>query len=601
MGNPLLSFWWRLFGQDEQRTGRLRRRIPMASAVQASATIFLILRRMRVPLIILITIFAVSVLGLTLVPGRTAEGLAYRMSFFDAFYFMSYTASTIGFGELPYTFTDAQRLWVTATIYLTVIGWAYAIGSLLALVQDRAFRQALALQHFTRKVARLREPFLLIVGYGRTGELLGRSFDALGRRFVVIDSENERIDGLDLDPYHADVPGLVADARDPGHLGVAGLGNPHCEAVLALTNDDEANLAVTMTAALLRPDLPVIARTVSTVIAERMHAFGTPTVVNPFDRFGDHLRIALRAPATYQLITWLESGPGAELPPRARPPAEGRWVVCGYGRLGREIVEDLQAEGLDVTIIDPVADRPAAAEEEATLVSGHGFEPAVLEGAGVAEAVGFVAGTDNDTSNLSLIAAARRVNPALFVAARQNRPSSGPLFAVMDVDSLLVPTEVVAHEVFAQLSTPLLWRFLKEVPHRGDPWAAELVDRMTELCSRHLESLWKIRLTHDEAPALTAWLAGGDARLGDLLRDPDVREVRLDVVVLMILRDDECLVTPDDDTVLATRDELLLAGRPAARRALDTTLVVDGALQYVVTGRHVPASWIWRRLSREQG
>jgi voltage-gated potassium channel len=252
VGNPLLSFWYRLFGQNDRPSGRLRRPIPMASAVQASATIFLILRRMRVPLVVLITIFAVSVLGLTLIPGRTPEGLPYRMSFFDAFYFMSYTASTIGFGELPYAFTDAQRLWVTATIYLTVIGWAYAIGSLLALVQDRGFRQALALQHFTRKVSRLREPFLLIVGYGRTGELLGRSFDALGRRFVVIDVESERIDALDLDAYHADVPGLVADARDPGHLGVAGLGNSHCEAVLALTNDDEANLAVTMTAALLR-------------------------------------------------------------------------------------------------------------------------------------------------------------------------------------------------------------------------------------------------------------------------------------------------------------------------------------------------------------
>ena len=60
------------------------------------------------------------------------------MGFFDAFYFMSYTATTIGFGELPYPFTDAQRLWVTVTIYLTVIGWAYAIGSLLALLQDRA-------------------------------------------------------------------------------------------------------------------------------------------------------------------------------------------------------------------------------------------------------------------------------------------------------------------------------------------------------------------------------------------------------------------------------------------------------------------------------
>ena len=53
---------------------------------------------------------------------------------------MSYTATTIGFGEIPYPFTYNQRMWVTISIYLTVIGWAYAIGSLLALLQDRAFR-----------------------------------------------------------------------------------------------------------------------------------------------------------------------------------------------------------------------------------------------------------------------------------------------------------------------------------------------------------------------------------------------------------------------------------------------------------------------------
>jgi voltage-gated potassium channel len=174
VGNPLLVFWHNLFGRTAVRSGRARRRTPVAVAVQASATIFLVLRRMRAPLIILITIFAVSVLGLTLIPGQDAAGRPWRMGFFDAFYFMSYTATTIGFGEIPHAFTDAQRLWVMVTIYLTVIGWAYAIGSLLTLLQDRAFRQALALQHFTRKVARLREPFLLIAGYGQTGQLLGR-------------------------------------------------------------------------------------------------------------------------------------------------------------------------------------------------------------------------------------------------------------------------------------------------------------------------------------------------------------------------------------------------------------------------------------------
>jgi voltage-gated potassium channel len=166
---------------------------------ESSPTIFLILRRMRAPLIVLISIFAISVLGLTLIPGEDAAGHPTRLGFFDAFYFMSYTATTIGYGEIPQPFTGAQRLWVIATIYLTVVGWAYAIGSLLTLLQDRAFREALALRRFIRTVSRLREPFLLIVGYGQTGRLLGRSLDALGRRLVVVDSRPEQVDTLDID------------------------------------------------------------------------------------------------------------------------------------------------------------------------------------------------------------------------------------------------------------------------------------------------------------------------------------------------------------------------------------------------------------------
>ena len=388
------------------------------------------------------------------------------MGFFDAFYFMSYTASTIGFGELPYPFTHAQRLWVTISIYLTVIGWAYAIGSLLALLQDRAFRQALALQHFTRKVARLREPFLLIVGYGRTGELLGRSFDALGpavrgdrRRRATASTPST------WTPTTPTCPGWSPTRATPATSGVAGLGHPYCEAVLALTNDDEANLAVTMAAALLRPELPVIARTVSPAIARAHAARSAPRPwSNPFDRFGDHLRLALRAPASYQLLTWLESGPGAPLPAGAaaaggalggvrlrpvRPRADRRPARRGPRRDGRR------------------AGRRRGRDRRRDRSSGTASEPG---GAGAGrpgrDAVGFVAGTDNDTTNLSLVAAARRVNPDLFVAARQNQPASAPLFAAMEVDALLVPTEVVAHEVYAQLSTPLLWRFLQEMPAR---------------------------------------------------------------------------------------------------------------------------------------
>jgi voltage-gated potassium channel len=594
VSNVLQVFWRQIFGpDDDDERPRVRWRARLGSGDQASATIFVIMRRMRAPLIILIVIFAVSVLGLVLIPGEDPAGQPYHMSFFDAFYFMSYTASTIGFGELPYPFTDNQRMWVTISIYLTVIGWAYAIGSLLTLIQDRAFRNALALQRFTRKVRRLREPFLLFAGYGQTGELLGKSFDVLGQQFVVIDQSADRIDSLDLVAYHADIPGLVGDVRNPHHLAVAGLDHPYCSGVLALTSDDEVNLAVTMAAALLRPELPVIARTVSPAIEDRMHAFGTPSVVNPFDRFGDHLRLALRAPASYQLLTWLESGPGAERPRRGRPPIEGRWVLCGYGRFGREMSADLRAEGLRVTIIEPVA----VAGQDPDIVVGDGSDPDVMARVDLGSAVGFVAGTDNDTTNLSLIAAARRINPSLFVAARQNLQASAPLFEAMHIDSLLVPTEVVAHEVYAQLSTPLLWRFLQEMPAMGDEWAAELLNRITESCGRRLHELWKVRLTGPEAPALRPWLSQGSATLGDLLRSPDDRDSRLAVVPLLVQRGPDTVLTPGIDFVLEPDDEILLAGRAAERRLLETTFLDESTSQYVLHDRHVAASWVWRRIT----
>ncbi|MGZ4613695.1 MAG: potassium channel family protein [Kineosporiaceae bacterium] len=329
-------------------------------------------------------------------------------------------------------------------------------------------------------------------------------------------------------------------------------------------------------------------------MSERMRAFGAPSVINPFDVFGDHLRLALRAPAAYQLLSWLEAGPGAELPPRGAPPRSGRWVVCGYGRLGRELTADLRAEGLDVTVIEP---HPAGPGDDAVVVA-DGSEPGTMFHVGLDTAVGFVAATDNDIANLSLVAAARRINPALFVGARQNRPANAPLFAAMDIDALLVPTEVIAHEVYAQLATPLLWRFVRELPAQSDAWAAHLVDRLTAVCGTCLQALWRVRLTPQEAPALGSWLASGAAHLGDLLRNPEDRDQPLHAVPLLVLWDGNATLAPGLDFVLAPGDELLFTGWPAARRALATILAVDAVREYVVSGRRVPSSWIWRRLSR---
>lgn len=564
-----------------------------STTTQASAAIFVVLRRMRVPLVVIIVIFAISVLGLVLIPGGTPEEPWY-IGFFDAFYVISYTATTIGFGEIPRPFNDAQRMWLTLSIYITVIGWAYAIGTLLSLLQDRSFRQALARQRFTRRVRRIGEPFWLIAGHGTAGEIVTTRLDQMGRRCVVIDLDETRIDLLELGSYRADVPGLAADAANPEVLVLAGLDSPQCAGILALTDDEEANLAIVMAASSHRGQLPVIAHASSPVIKQRMAAFGSPTIIDPFDRFGDHFRIALRAPASEQLAHWLAAEIDAPLP-QAAPLRPGRWIVCGYGRFGHELVRDLRDDGLDVVIVDDNPEHP-----EPDIIRQDGSNPRVLHEAGIDDAVGLVAGTDNDVTNMSIIAAARSANPNAFLVARQNHRSNDALFTTMQVDMRMVPSDVVAEEALTYVSTPLLWQFLRYVSQQPHEWSQAMIDRLLTVTGPGSPELIRITLNQEQAPAVVRWMARDSVRLGDLLRDPEDRDIALAIVPLLIMRDRVIMHATADETRLHPGDALLLAARPRASAALESTLALDSVASYVLGGRAEPTSAIVRAVWRSR-
>ena len=106
--------------------------------------------------------------------------------------------------------------------------------------------------------------------------------------------------------------------------------------------------------------------------------------------------------------------------------------------------------------------------------------------------------------------------------------------------------------------------------------------------------MWNVRLTDTETPALAGWLSSGEARVTDLMRNPDDRDEQLPAVCLLVIRDEDALLLPDEDFILRHGDELLFAGDAAARRALSTTTLLDATAEYVLYDRHIPSSWIWR-------
>ena len=559
-----------------------------------NSSFFLILRRMRAPIIVLIVIYAIAVIGLTLVPGVDAEGRpSPPLSFFHAFYFVSYTATTIGFGEIPAAFSEAQRLWVTVCIYLTVVGWSYSVVTLIALLQDQGFQNTLTLNRFARRVRRLREPFYLICGCGETGSLVAHAFDRRHQAFVVLEKDQLRVEELDLQDFKTDIPALAADARQPETLLLAGLRHPGCRGVLAITSDEDANLAIAIAVRLLNPGIPVIARARTPLVMANMASFGTDHIIDPFERFAEYLALAIAAPARYRLLEILTGLPGAPLPEAHSPPG-GRWILCGYGRFGHALAAHLRPTGVELTIIDP------AGTDGEPGIAGYSTEADTLIAAGIHEARGIIAGSDDDINNLSIAMTASELNPGLFVVARQNHHANAALFAAYGADFTMVAARIVAQEAIALLMTPLLARFLHALRQQATAVCSSLVAEIESINEGRTPLLREVCLDADDAPAVTQALRQGrPIHLGDLMIDAAERTQTLAAIVLLLERAGESRLLPAADTLLQPGDQLLLATRRSEWQALELRLGNANELDYVLSGHEQPG-WLWQRLQRGQ-
>ncbi len=555
---------------------------------------FLVLRRLRVPLIVLITAYAVSITGFVVIPGTRADGTAWHMDFFHAFYFVSYMGSTIGFGELPYPFNGAQRLWTLFSMYATVISWLYAIGTMISLVQDRGFVQSIVRNRATHRIGRLREPFYLVCGYGEAGKVVTRFLSEIGERVVVVEKNTEAINELTLGELPIEALAMQGDAADPGVLKRAGLTHPLCKGVIAVIGDDQENLKIAITAKLLNRGLKVVGRVNEEDTADNMRSFGTDHVVNPFNTFAWHFALAFNSPGLHLLNDWLSQTDYQALNEPVFPP-RGRWILCGYGRLGKALHRKLLEQDNEVVVIEV---NPKQAGAPADAITGRGTEAVTLREAGIEDAVGIVAATDHDANNLSVIMTAKELNASLFTVARQNQHRNAPLFEAATLHSVFNQNFLIANQIINLLTTPLTNEFLRQANKQDPEWANEMVSRISATVEDNAPLSWVLDLNAVSAPAFVLAIHSGyEIRLGQLCRKPTDRKAKLASVALMIARGDELLLAPEDETVVKFGDRILFCGHRSARNRMLSAVTSSDVMIYLLTGRHRIISPVWRRLT----
>ena len=561
--------------------------------------VFLIFRRMRRPLMTLLVVYSIAILVLTLIPGQDANGNVHYMDFFHATYFVSFMATTIGFGEIPFEFTDAQRIWVIFSMYTGVISWLYAIGTILTLVQDKTFQHALSENKLANKIRSMREPFYLVCGYGETGSALVRGLTDAGQHVVVIEIDENRRNMIRIDNLRDFVPSLHGDAQKTLHLQEAGLQHSLCKAVVAVTNVNEANLKIALTSKLLHPHIKVICRADSHDVENNMASFGTDHIIDPYDTFATSLATAFQVPCLYLLQSWLFSANDEiELDEPVYPPKQKHWVICGYGRFGKALYERLIKEGIEVVVIE--ADPSSTGEPVEGIVMGRGTEANTLSEANIEQACGLIAGTDNDANNLSMVVTAREMNPNLFIIVRQNHSDNSAIIEAVKADMVMHPSKIIADKIRVLLSTPLLYQFVSLAYYQDNNWACELVSRITALVGHQVPNLTEITIDKNEAQAVVDVLEHGETvKLADLQRDPWKRRDCLKCIVLMIECHNDLLLLPGSETKINVGDRLLVCAGERGFTRLRWNLQHDNILSYVRTGTVVKHGWLWEKLSRK--
>lgn len=103
----------------------------------------------------------------------------------------------------------------------------------------------------------------------------------------------------------------------------------------------------------------------------------------------------------------------------------GHFIVCAYGRVGRAVARELEAEGASFVVVDPDERLVERMRDEGVefLIDDPTHE-AVLRTAGADRARGLVCAVDSDATNVYIALVARALNPDLFIVARASEPGS---------------------------------------------------------------------------------------------------------------------------------------------------------------------------------
>lgn len=105
----------------------------------------------------------------------------------------------------------------------------------------------------------------------------------------------------------------------------------------------------------------------------------------------------------------------------------GHIIVCGYGRVGRQAVDELRRDRQAVVIVETSQAALVEAEGEGLpVIQGDATEDETLQHAGITRAAGLISTVATDAGNVFVTLSARALRPDLAIVARADNDDAVP-------------------------------------------------------------------------------------------------------------------------------------------------------------------------------
>src|SRR5215472_6101230 len=220
--------------------------------------------------------------ALLLLTATGTAGFHYieHWSWFDSFYMVVITLSTIGYQEV-HELSHAGRVFNTVLIIAGVALVFLMIGALTQALLEFELVKVFGRRKMEREVSSLKDHYI-ICGAGRVGASVARELALKPCGFVVIESDEKSLTGLDPKWLV-----LVGDAASEKTLRDAGI--DHAVGLVAATTTDATNIYIVLTARSLNPRLKIIARASEEAAEKHLKTAGADIVISPYAAAGHRI------------------------------------------------------------------------------------------------------------------------------------------------------------------------------------------------------------------------------------------------------------------------------------------------------------------------